>query len=196
MRKNNLLFDTEESLRSSKNHGWDLGECETYALPLKYGHHAHEFIGEETRIVRSFSEDWANMVPGLINKLVVEVAEKKKLELRFTLLESMVRQLKSRLQAFESHRTRLIPIETFTPEPYTALKTILVSVQMIDDGFEAGWFDANIHSSGDNEEEAVVNLKSLILDFYDSLSKEPVENLGPAVKRQLEVLKEFVRGSA
>jgi hypothetical protein len=33
------------------------------------------------------------------------------------------------------------------------------------------------------------NLKSLILDLFDSLSSEPAENLGPAPSRQLAVLR-------
>ena len=60
-------------------------------------------------------------------------------------------------------------------------------------GFEAGWFDANIHTTGENEEESVANLKSLILDFFDSFSREPIEKLGPEPKRQLAVIKQFLK---
>jgi hypothetical protein len=101
--------------------------------------------------------------------------------------------VKKRIHRLESIQTRIIPIDSFAPEPYDVLKTILVSVHCIEGGFNAGWFDANIHSSGDNEEEAVSNLKSLILDFVDSLSNEPAEKLGPEPTRQLAVLKEYIQ---
>ena len=57
----------------------------------------------------------------------------------------------------------------------------------------ASFFDANIHASGDTEEEAFRNLKSLILDTFDSLSAEPAHRLGPEPTRQLAVLRQFVR---
>jgi hypothetical protein len=90
-------------------------------------------------------------------------------------------------------KTRIIPVDSFAPEPYRVLKPILVSVHCVEGGFNAGWFDANIRSSGDNEEEAVSNLKSLILDLVDSLSKESAEKLGPEPTRQLAVLKEYIQ---
>jgi hypothetical protein len=68
-----------------------------------------------------------------------------------------------------------------------------VAVQSTEGGSEAGWYDVNIYTSGENEEEAVANLKSLILDFFDSLSKEAAEKLGIEPKRQLEILKTFIK---
>jgi predicted RNase H-like HicB family nuclease len=65
-------------------------------------------------------------------------------------------------------------------------------IQPSEEGFSAGFFDANIHASGDTEEEALRNLKSLILDVFDSLSAEPPKDLGPQPARQLAVLNEFV----
>ena len=58
-----------------------------------------------------------------------------------------------------------MPIDTFAPEPYVVLKTILVTVSSVNGEFNAEWFDANIHFSGENEQEAVSNLKGLILDI-------------------------------
>ncbi len=89
--------------------------------------------------------------------------------------------------------TQCVPINTFAPEPYELIRPILVAVHRAQGGFNAGWFDANIHSSGANEEEAVANLKSLILDFFDSFSKEPPEKLGPEPTRQLAILRQFLR---
>ena len=109
------------------------------------------------------------------------------------LFEVTLSDFERRIQRLESLQTKIIPIDSFTPEPYRPLKTILVTVHPVEGGYSAGWFDANIHSSGDNEEEAVSNLKSLILDFFDKFSNEPAERLGPEPTRQLAVLREYIQ---
>ncbi len=144
----------------------------------------------------SVSPDWTEVVPELIEKLASDIADKKKLELRFNLLAILAKELEARVHKLESAQTKIVTIDTFAPEPYSLLKPFHVSVQSVHNGFEAGWFDANIHTSGANEEEAVSNLKSLILDFFDGLSKEPNETLGPEPKRQIAVLKTFIQKSA
>ena len=84
------------------------------------------------------------------------------------------------------------PITTFAPEPYDLLRQIVVVIHPNESGYTAGFFDANIHASGDTDEEALRNLKSLILDTFDALSMEPPDRLGPEPKRQLAVLREFI----
>lgn len=91
-------------------------------------------------------------------------------------------------------RERLVlrmQIETFAPEPYRVLKSIPVVIQEQEDLFEAGFFEANIHAAGDNEQEAYDNLRTLILDIYESLMNERGA-LTQSVTRQLEVLREFI----
>jgi hypothetical protein len=169
---------------------WDLMPCDWG----KSGYN-HPFFPRES-IVQSgndFSHDWANVVPNLISKLVSEVLEKKKMELRFSLMESAVSELKSQLNVLANDKTRIVPINTLAPEKYDVLKPILVSVQAIEDEFEAGWFDANIHTTGENEEAAVSNLKSLILDYFEIFTNEPPENLGIEPRRQLAILNQFIQ---
>ena len=86
-----------------------------------------------------------------------------------------------------------VPITTFAPEPYELLRPLTVLVQEEGAGFNASLFDANIHASGDTEEEAFRNLKSVMLDIFDSLSAEPPDHLGPEPRRQLAVLQQFIR---
>jgi hypothetical protein len=178
----------------SPHHGgtkWDLMDCDKPVGGFK-----NPFFSKGAGSVQSenvFSTDWASVVPNLIAKLVSEVVEKKKIELRFSLMECAVSELKSQLNALIAAKTRIIPIATFAPEPYAVLMPILVSVKAVEDEFEAGWFDANIHTTGENEEESVSNLKSLILDYFDSLSNEPEKNLGIEPKRQLRIIESFIR---
>ena len=170
---------------------WDLMECDRVPRGFKNPLFSKGAVSVQSGNV--FSSDWANAVPGLIAKLVSEVVEKKKLELRFSGLEIAVNELKSQLSALSASKTRIVAITTFAPEKYASLNPILVSVQAVEDEYEAGWFDANIHTMGGNEEEAVSNLKSLILDYFDSFSKEPSEKLGPEPTRQLLVMKQFIK---
>ncbi|MBI1972478.1 hypothetical protein HYS50_00550 [Candidatus Woesearchaeota archaeon] len=84
-------------------------------------------------------------------------------------------------------------IHTFTPEPYEVRKPIPVILQREGkDNCTAGWYDANIHSGGANEQEAFDNLKSLVLDAFESLRSEKPESLGPEPKRCLAVLNEYL----
>jgi hypothetical protein len=183
MSPNNSPFGIFETyLSRQKTTKWDLADCDRHPRVIKRRLPPH-----------AYAPNWATEVPNLIIKLVSEVAEKKKLELRFNLLEILAGELQARVHKLESSKTAIVPINTFAPEPYSLSKPILVSVQSAGDEFEAGWFDANIHSGGDNEEEAVSNLKSLILDYFDSLSKEPEEKLGIEPRRQLAVMKAFIQ---
>jgi predicted RNase H-like HicB family nuclease len=83
-------------------------------------------------------------------------------------------------------------ITTFAPEPYGLKRELAVTIYLSDEAYVASFFDAGIHSSGDNEQEAFDNLKSLILDVYDDLTSRSVEELGPGPRRQLHVLEQFM----
>jgi hypothetical protein len=85
-----------------------------------------------------------------------------------------------------------VPINTFAPEPYELRQPLLFVLQREGDAFIASFFDANVHASGDTQEEAFRNLKSLVLDVFDSLCAEPPGKLGPEPRRQLAVLQEFI----
>ena len=87
----------------------------------------------------------------------------------------------------------IVPISTLAPTPYTLIRDIPCLVQPADSGFVATFFDANISASGDTQQEALENLKALLVDIYDDLVSEPDEKLGPEPKRQLEVLKTLIR---
>jgi hypothetical protein len=77
--------------------------------------------------------------------------------------------------------------------PGYELRTMIpVTIRPDGSEFTATFFDANISTGGDTEQEAVANLQSLIADFYDDLVATPDEELGPSLRRQKLVLVEFV----
>jgi predicted RNase H-like HicB family nuclease len=105
-------------------------------------------------------------------------------------LEDRIGDLSARIERRAD--TKIVPIQTFAPEPYTLLRPISVLIEDSEDGYLASFFDANIGTSGETEQEAFENLKSLVLDIFDSLSREASERLGPEPARQLAVLRSAV----
>jgi hypothetical protein len=172
---------------------WPPSGCAIRHIKDPFGRMARGVMLPESDEVVGYMVDWMVSVPELIKAVSVQFAEKKQLELRANLLEIVLAELKSRIEQLESNRSIIVPINTFSPEPYDILKPILVSVHAVEDEYEAGWHDANIHTSGENEEEAVSNLKSLILDIFEIFSNEPTDKLGPEPKRQMEILKQFIQ---
>ena len=90
----------------------------------------------------------------------------------------------------------VVPVVTFAPEPFELLRDLPVVVQPVEEYFTATFFDANISTSGETQEEAVANLKELILDIFESLEAEPEERLGPEPARQKAVLARLIRRTA
>ena len=87
----------------------------------------------------------------------------------------------------------IVPIATLSPEPYTLVRDIPCLIQPTDGGFVATFFDANISASGDTQQEALENLKALLVDILDDLLAEPTDKLGPEPLRQREVLKTLIK---
>lgn len=86
-----------------------------------------------------------------------------------------------------------VPIQTFAPEPFEVLQPISAVVQADEGAFVATLFDANISSSGDTQEEAVANLKDLILMIFQDFENEDDADLGPAMIRQKQTLLSLIR---
>ena len=89
----------------------------------------------------------------------------------------------------------IVPIETLAPEPYVLKRSMQVVVRPADGEFIATLFDANIGMSGDTPEEAVGNLKSLIVDIFEQYESEEA-SLGRGPARQLAVLRELIQRRA
>ena len=56
----------------------------------------------------------------------------------------------------------------------------------------ATFFDASIGMTGDTREEAVANLRLLLVDMFDDFETQESQ-LGPEPERQLAVLRTFIR---
>lgn len=111
---------------------------------------------------------------------------------RLQSLEKQVEGLSAQVTQLGESRPLIIPITTLAPEPYELVHDIPVALQAAGDGFTATYFDANLATSGDTPEEALANLKELLLDVFEDLESEE-DRLGPEPARQLAVLRSVMR---
>lgn len=106
-----------------------------------------------------------------------------------SLMESVSEQTNHR----SNPASLIVPITTFAPEPYEVVKEIKAVVQESDDEYTAGFFDANVHAGGCNQQEAIENLKDLLISRFDYLNSQQTTKLGPALAKQIAVLRECIR---
>ena len=101
--------------------------------------------------------------------------------------------LEARVPKADTRRPIIVPIETFIPEPYELLKPFHVVVQPYEDEYVATFFDANIGATGDTQEEAVANLKDMILTLYERFCELGEGQLGPEPRRQRRILQSLLK---
>jgi len=114
-------------------------------------------------------------------------------ELRIGVLEKAILEMRSTVDQLARGRTIHVPISSLAPEPYAVVKPLVAVVVPDDDQFIASFYDANLHSSGDTEAEAIDNLKEVIASTFRRLSELGDKRLGPLPAKQLATLNEFVR---
>lgn len=87
----------------------------------------------------------------------------------------------------------VVPIQTLAPEPYELIKPLLVVLERSDDQYLASFYDANVSASGDNQEEAIINFKDILIGTFDLLSSLNEDELGPMPLRHYTILREYIR---
>jgi hypothetical protein len=106
--------------------------------------------------------------------------------------EEHLEQLTKRIDILESCTASasciIVPVQNFDPEEYVAEQPIYFVVRPDDGAYLASYFDARVHAAGDTQDDAVGNLKSLILDLRDSLCEISDEELGPIPLMQKRLL--------
>ena len=135
------------------------------------------------------SEEWLTRARALPQALVHE-RRIARLEERLMILEQALPATLTAIMV--ENQPVCTTIQSLGVPGYRVLKAIPVTIRRDGDEFIATFFDANISTGGDNQQEAVANLQSLIADFYDELTATPCAELGPSLQRQKHVLAEFV----
>jgi dCTP deaminase len=79
-------------------------------------------------------------------------------------------------------------------EPYEVVQPIPVVVRRSKDSYIAAFFDGNVHASGETDQEAVDNLRDVLVLTLESLKDET--NLSSDTARELMALRQFIRRKA
>ena len=87
-----------------------------------------------------------------------------------------------------SHRD----VDTFAPEPYRVKSPFTVVFACEGDEFIASWLDANLHASGETQEQAFNDLKAMVLDTFDRLEELGDDELGPGPRQQKRILRSHI----
>jgi len=85
-----------------------------------------------------------------------------------------------------------VTIDSVAPEPYKLRRPFTATVQSDSPGFVASFPEASIHASGETQDEAIANLKDMIVLVYRCLSGEPADRLGDGPAQQLAVLRKYL----
>lgn len=118
------------------------------------------------------------------------VAMREKQATRIARLERDIKALKARVG---KPQATTFTVKTFAPEPIVVIKPIPVVVRGSNDNYVASFVDANINASGDTDVDAVTALMDYMVGYFKVLCDLPSKQLGPGPKRQLAVLKEFIK---
>jgi hypothetical protein len=144
---------------------------------------------DESRGTVQHKDDW----PDNLRRAADRMADLLKIRHDVLRLNGQVGRLTTALETMKQSQGVIVPIQTFAPEPYDLTTPLFFVVRPDEQEYRASFFDANLSAMGDNESEAVANLKLLVLDTFDSLTSRPIKKLGPAPAKQLAVLQGLIR---
>jgi len=150
-------------------------------------------VGVRSGRGRAIVAGWPEKVPGLMEALAETIGASLRDVTRIESLEKEVILLKNRVAVLEGQAPVLVPIESLAPDPYEIIKPFHVVVRVQDGECIASFFDARISASGDTQEEAVFNLKDMVVSVFDILCGRSEDDLGPGPAHQKKVLQDFIR---
>ncbi|MFO1475311.1 MAG: hypothetical protein U1F98_01510 [Verrucomicrobiota bacterium] len=135
---------------------------------------------------------WEEAAKQVLWNLATIVHTRTQAELKLVALNTRVKCLESALDEVRSRAAVVVPIQSFAPEPVELLKPMHAIVQQSGEDHVASFLDANMNASGETQEEALANLKDVIVGSFEAL-EAITDKLGPGPKRQLAVLREFLK---
>ncbi len=84
-----------------------------------------------------------------------------------------------------------------TSLPDTSLRVCdpirVVTERLTQDNYVSQMPSANVNASGDTFEEAIDNLKDMIVATYDLLSTSPLPTLGPSPSQHIKILRQHIQ---
>jgi len=166
------------------------GAPDVFECPYRALGHSESPPGQ--RPVAPESQGWAESFRVALQRIAAEAEAKKQQYLRIARLEKEIEELKTSVKARQDSGSVVVPLTSLAPDPFEVVGEVRIVVQPTEDGFLASLFDAGISITGDTQEEAVANLRNLLVDVFDEL-EEDEQRLGPHPARQLAVLRSLIK---
>ena len=173
-----------------------LHEERSHREPLNWGEGAERTCWHSTEEPffepEEKGEGWASALTEAVRRLLDSVSVRQREHARLESIEGQLRSLAAKIE--DLPKQLRVPITSLAPEAFELLKPIEVVIQCVDEeDYVASFFDANVNASGCNPNNAFANLVETIVSRFDTLDKLPPEKLGKGPKRQIAVLREFIR---
>jgi hypothetical protein len=138
--------------------------------------------------------EYASAIESRLREAFGHTDSLKELSSKVEEIRRLLETVLSKLSSIETHSPGVfVPIDNFASRPYEVVRPFTVVLAASDEGFEACFYDANISSYGDTENEAIENLREVLLDSFDRLNELKDSELGPGPKRQKEILNALIR---
>jgi predicted RNase H-like HicB family nuclease len=134
--------------------------------------------------------DWE---AGLREVMTKTLARRWREAARLQVVEREILVLKERVAELEHSACVSVPVTTFAPEPYEVVDPFHAVIQPQGDEYMASFYEANLSASGATREEALANLKDIVVGTFEILTEHDPEELGPGPASELAVLRRFVR---
>lgn len=147
-------------------------------LPHELGH-----------VIERIADNWQEKLGYIIDELTSQFQVIVSIED----LRREIITLKKRCEIIERTSPLIVPIDSMAPEPYEVVNPFHVVVRLEDEQYIASFFDANLSASGDTQQEAVFNLKDIIIGSFEILTMTNKSKLGPGPAQQRAVLEKFIR---
>jgi hypothetical protein len=139
------------------------------------------------------SDRWQENFQEVINAVAEQLQTKGQTRLEIVSLSAQIQVLEDRLEKMIGKSACVVPIQTLSPEPFELTRPLQVMIcRGATSEWQASFLDANINASGDNEAEAIENLKDMIVATFEMLQANQ-EKLGPFPTKQFAVLQQFLR---
>ena len=138
------------------------------------------------------SEGWEKATYKVLEDIGNVLHLKAQTDLKFAVLDARIKNIETKISQNTNQCSVLVPIQALTSESVQLLKPFNVVVQGEADEYIATFFDANVNASGETPEEAVANLKDVLIGTFENLSNI-ADKLGLESSRRLAVLKQFIR---
>jgi len=123
-----------------------------------------------------------------IKQYIIDFSELREIRTELAAVRELVVQTEHAIAT----RPYIVTLSTLAPEPYSLASPVSVALRDHAGCFTADFIEANIGASGETEEQAIRNLKELIVMTFEDLEEEE-SDLVPSIASQFAILRAILR---